>query len=306
MYFCIMETRIPYLIPGDTIALVAPAKAIEAALVDEAKLFFENHGFRVQIGVHCKGEFHYFSGTDWERASDFQSAIEDPEVKAIVCVRGGYGCIRIVDMINWAGMLRFPKWIIGFSDVTVFHQRMQRYQLPSIHATMPLNFQSNSEEALASMLDALQGNTLEYSFPSDLTNKLGRAKGNLIGGNLSILYSLIGTDEQPNYQDCVLFIEDLAEQLYHIDRMFYALAKAGILDRISGLIVGGMTDMKDTATPFGQSLETIVLNHFTLRNIPIAFGFPAGHIDDNRALIFGTDVEFEVSESEVILRIFAK
>lgn len=300
-----METHIPYLIPGDTIAIVAPAKAIDASLVDEAKLFFETAGFRVKIGKHCKGEFHYFSGTDWERASDFQAAIEDPDVKAIICARGGYGCIRIVDLINWAGMLRFPKWIVGFSDVTVFHQRMQRYQLPSIHATMPLNFSSNSDAARSSLLDALCGKSLVYELESLAENKTGCATGTLIGGNLSILYSLLGTDEQPNYKGCVLFVEDLAEQLYHIDRMFYAFAKAGVLDEISGLIVGGMTDLKDTATPFGQSLSEIILNHFALRNIPIAFGFPAGHIDDNRALIFGTEVELDVAEKEVSLRIVA-
>lgn len=290
-----------FLKPGDLISIVAPAKAIEPHLVDQAREFFQSHGFRVRIGKHCKGSHHYFSGTDEERTADFQEAIDDPEVKAIICARGGYGCIRILDRLNWAAMLRDPKWITGFSDVTVLHQRMQRFGLPSIHATMPLNFAENTPEALESMLDALQGTPVPVNIPASPQNKNGKARGVLLGGNFSILYSLLGTDDQPDYTDCILFIEDLAEQLYHIDRMFYALAKAGILDRINGLIVGGMTGMKDTAVPFGQNLEEIVLSHFQYRNIPVVFNFPAGHIEDNRALVFGREIELEAGD-EVFLK----
>ncbi len=296
-----MDTTILPLQKGDLIALVAPAKAIESRLVFYARDFFESNGFRVKIGKHCTGEFNYFSGTDEERRMDFQDAIDDPEVKAIVCARGGYGCIRILDRLNWAGMLRDPKWLAGFSDVTVFHQRMQRYNLQSIHATMPLNFEENSPLALSSLLDALQGKPNDISIASHPHNKNGKARGRLLGGNFSILYSLLGTDDQPDYSNSILFIEDLAEQLYHIDRMFFAFSKAGILDQIQGLIVGGMTDMKDTAVPFGQSLHEIILSHFEIRNIPVAFDFPAGHIPDNRALVFGTEVELEVSDSAVNL-----
>ena len=289
-----------FLKPGDLISIVAPAKAIEAHLVDAAQAFFEQRGFRVQTGKHCRGSYHYFSGTDAERTADFQEAIDNPEVKAIVCARGGYGCIRIVDRLNWAGMLRDPKWILGFSDVTVFHQRMQRFGLPSIHATMPLNFGENTTPALDSMLQAIQGKPHPIRIAGSAANKKGHAKGILLGGNFSILYSLLGTDDQPDYSECILFIEDLAEQLYHIDRMFYAFAKAGILDRIRGLVIGGMTDLKDTAVPFGQTLEEIVHSHFTYRNIPIAFNFPAGHIPDNRALVFGREIELKVDD-EVFL-----
>lgn len=298
-----MDTHIPPLKKGDLVAIVAPAKAIEAELVENARQFFESNGFRVKVGKHCTGTFNYFSGTDDERRMDFQAAIDDPEVKAIICARGGYGCIRILDMLNWAGMLRDPKWLVGFSDVTVFHQRMQRYNLQSIHATMPLNFAENSALALSSMLDALQGNPQQIEIGTNPGNKTGKASGQLIGGNFSILYSLLGTDDQPDYSNTILFIEDLAEQLYHIDRMFFAFAKAGILGQIKGLIVGGMTDMKDTAVPFGQTLEQIVLSHLQFRNIPIAFGFPAGHIPDNRALVFGTEVELEVTDSTVNLTV---
>jgi muramoyltetrapeptide carboxypeptidase len=299
-----MNSEISPLQKGDLIAIVAPAKAIEARLVLDAKAFFETHGYRVVLGEHCLGTHDYFSGTDEQRTSDFQKAIDNPEIKAIVCARGGYGCIRILDRINWAGMLRDPKWIVGFSDATVFHQRMQKFQLKSIHATMPLNFAENTEIAMNTMLDALQGKQTEIQILSHQYNKRGNAVGKLIGGNFSILYSMLGTDDQPEYADTILFIEDLSEQLYHLDRMFYAFAKAGILNRINGLIVGGMTNMKDTGTSIGMSLQQIILSHFEYRKIPIVFDFPAGHIEDNRALIFGTKVELRVDELAVNLSTF--
>ncbi len=299
-----MNTKIPFLQPGDLIAIVAPAKSIDKELVLNAAAFFESKGCQVEIGEHCTGEFNYFSGTDIERTADFQKAIDNPNVKAIICARGGYGSIRILDRLNWAAFLRDPKWIVGFSDITVFHQHVQCMNLPSIHATMPLNFAENTSESLTSMLDALEGRELNVEIPSSTSNKVGKAEGILLGGNLSIIHGLIGTDAQPDYTDGILFIEDLAEQLYHIDRMFYSLAKAGILDKINGLIIGGMTDMKDTLVPFGQTLEEIILVHFAYRKIPIAFNFPAGHIADNRALIFGNKVALNVTSNLVYFRNF--
>jgi muramoyltetrapeptide carboxypeptidase len=278
---------------GDLIYITAPAKAIEKEHVDFAVAFFENAGFRVLVSKNCLGQHHYFSGTDEERLEDLQYGIDHPEVKAIVCARGGYGCVRIVDRIQWASMLREPKWMVGFSDVTVFHQHLQRFNLPSIHGSMVLNFKDNSQVALNTLLMALKGESFSVAATSNF-NKSGSAEGTIVGGNLSIVYSLIGTNNQPDYSDKILFVEDLAEHLYHIDRMFYALNKSGILDKISGLVVGGMTDLEDTATPFGMSVEEIILAHFQYRNIPIAFGFPAGHLNDNRALILGKKVRFNV------------
>jgi muramoyltetrapeptide carboxypeptidase len=232
---------------------------------------------------------------------DLQYGIDHPEVKAIVCARGGYGCVRIVDRIQWASMLREPKWMVGFSDVTVFHQHLQRFNLPSIHGSMVLNFKDNSQVALNTLLMALKGESFSVAATSNF-NKSGSAEGTIVGGNLSIVYSLIGTNNQPDYSDKILFVEDLAEHLYHIDRMFYALKKSGILDKISGLVVGGMTELEDTATPFGMSVEEIILAHFQYRNIPIAFGFPAGHLNDNRALILGKKVRFNVEGTTSELR----
>lgn len=287
---------IPSLQPGDLIYITAPAKSIEIDLIDHAKTLFEERGYRVLLSEHCSGVHHYFSGTDEERLKDLQLGIDHPDVKAIVCARGGYGCVRIVDLIGWAGMIRNPKWLIGFSDVTVFHHRLQRFGLESIHGTMPLNFKQNSPETFETLFSALEGKKYAIECSPHPKNKIGRAEGKLVGGNLSILFSLLGTNDRIDYSDCILFIEDLSEQLYHIDRMFQSLRKAGVLDQIKGLMVGGMTDMKDTAVPYGLSLEEIILDQFSYRNIPICFGFPAGHIDDNRALILGRKVAFTVGE----------
>ena len=286
--------------PGDLIAIVAPAKQIEQEYVTHAQQLLETAGYNVLIGKHCLGNHHYFSGTDKERLSDFQQALDNPAVKAILCARGGYGCIRIVDDIDWSHFVKNPKWIIGFSDVTILHQRIQLLGFPSIHGTMPLNFQENSKEALNTLFEAIEGKNPRITIPSNKYNIQGETTGNLVGGNLSILYGLIGTNDEVNYEGTILFIEDLAEQLYHLDRMFYAFKKAGILNKIKGLIIGGMTDMKDTAIPFGSNLEEIILYHCKELAIPVAFQFPAGHINDNRALLLGKKVKLTV-ENETTL-----
>lgn len=290
-----MNQTIAPLKKGDLIEILAPAKAIEERHVLFARDFLEGKGFRVRISEHCLDQENYFSGSIASRLHDFQKAIDDPDVKAILCARGGYGCVQLVDKLQWANMLRFPKWVIGFSDVTVFHQRMGTLGLKSIHGSMPLNFEKNTPEALETLIDALTGNSYYIETPSTPSNKIGTAEGKLLGGNLSILYSLIGTNDQVDFSGSILFIEDLAEQIYHIDRMFYALSKAGILDKLSGLIVGGMTDLRDTETPFGMRYEDVILSHFEYKNIPICFNFPAGHIDDNRALVMGADVNLSVT-----------
>lgn len=288
--------------PGDTIQIIAPAKAIEKKYIECAKAYLENAGYIIKIGKHCLGNFNYYSGTDQERTQDFQEAIDNEEVKAILCARGGYGSVRILDRIQWANQLRFPKWIIGFSDITVFHQQLQKFEQKSIHATMPLNFDTNSDEALKTLLYALEGKPYKISASVNKFNKNGTIEGELIGGNLSIIYSLIGTDCQPSYKEKILFIEEVGEQLYALDRMLYSLKKSGILDQISGLIVGGMTDIKDTTlVTIGMNIEEIIIQHFEYRKIPICFDFPAGHIDDNRALIFGETAKLEVTSKMTTL-----
>jgi muramoyltetrapeptide carboxypeptidase len=296
-----MNLTIPKLSKGDKIAIVAPAKTIEKERVLYAKAFLEDKGFEVVIGEHCYGVHHYFSGTQQERLHDLQAALDDPEVKTILCARGGYGCVQLVDKIQWASMLRSPKWLIGFSDVTIFHSRLNILGIKSIHGTTPLNFAENTEASLETLLSALQEDQYSISCNHVAANKLGTVNGKLVGGNLSILYSLLGTNDQIDYTDTILFIEDLAEFLYVMDRIFYSFEKAGVFDKIKGLIIGGMTNIKDTTIPFGSTLEEIILSHFEYRKIPVAFGFPAGHISDNRALRFGEMVNLSVTEKQTQL-----
>ena len=292
-----MKHPVEALQKGDLIAIVAPAKGIEKEFVDFAEQKLIDLGFKVIVGKNCLGRHNYFSGTEAERLADFQWALDHEGVKAIVCARGGYGCVQLVDRINWAGQLSHPKWIIGFSDITVFHQRMQKMGIPSIHGTMPLNFKENSLESFETLIQATANQPYSIEWSSSEYDKSGSAQGELVGGNLSILYSLIGTNDQVDFSGKILFIEDLAEQIYAIDRMFYALSKAEILDKISGLVIGGMTKLNDTDIPFGKNYQEVILSHLNYRKIPVAFNIPAGHIDDNRALKLGSEVNLIASDS---------
>ncbi len=287
----------PYLKKGDLIYVTAPAKAIEAEAVFFAKNWLEDQGFSVLISENCLGRHNYFSGTDLARLQDFQFGIDHPDVKAILCARGGYGCVRILDSINWAGLLREPKWICGFSDVTVFHHRLQRLGIASLHSTMPLNFERNSSGALQTLNNALTGAPIIIKSAHSEGNKFGEAVGEIVGGNVSIIYSLLGTPDEFDFKNKILFLEDLGEQWYHLDRMFFALQNRGVLEQINGLILGGFTDMKDTEQTFGMQLKEIVIQHFTYRKIPIVFDFPVGHFEDNRTMILGKSAQLTVSEN---------
>jgi muramoyltetrapeptide carboxypeptidase len=290
--------RPPQLVPGDTIALVSPAKAIEASFIDYATNYFEDKGFKVIIGPGAANTYRYFSGTDTERANDLQWAIDHPDVKAIICNRGGYGAVRLFDLVNWANLLREPKWILGFSDITNFHCLGLKLGIETAHTSMPLNFQENSEESLESLVNVLLGKENQYTWNTHPSNKYGMATGNVVGGNLSILYSLLGTPYSPNYDNTILFIEDVGEQVYHLDRMLLAFKFAGVFDRIAGLIVGGMTDMKDTAAPTQWTPEELILEHTKYHSFPIAFQSPVGHVSDNRAFICGRSATLTATENQ--------
>lgn len=272
---------------GDTIAILAPAKRIEREFVDFAVKVIEEQGFKAIISSHCLGENNYFSGTIEERKKDFQWALDNENVAAILCARGGYGCVQILEGLNWDKFVKHPKWIIGFSDVTVFHQKIAALGLASLHASMPLNFKDNSEESLATLFKSIQGEEINHHWKSSVENKEGVAEGEIIGGNLAVLCGLIGTRHQPNFTDKILFIEEVGEALYAIDRNLYQLKMAGIFDQISGLIVGNISAVKDTHPPYNMNPREVVLSHFTNKNIPVAFDFPGGHCDDNRAIVFG-------------------
>ncbi len=292
-----LSAHIPSLRKGDLIYITAPAKSIDASYVYYAENYLLDQGYRVEIAKQCLGEYHYFSGSEAQRAIDFNNAIHNPEVKAILCARGGYGCIQILDQIDWVTLSENPKWVIGFSDVTVFHHRLQHLGIPSIHGSMPLNFEENSKEALNTLMQAVTGNPYTIHAPAHPSNRIGEVDGIIVGGNLSIVYSLLGTKDKTRFDGGILFIEDLAEQRYHLDRMLHSMVKSDATRGLKGLIVGSFTSMKDTDVPYGKDIEDIILEHFGGLNIPIAFGFPAGHIPDNRAIVFGEMARFSVNES---------
>jgi muramoyltetrapeptide carboxypeptidase len=291
----------PALQIGDIVYLCAPAKAIEENYVLAAEKWLQSIGLRAIRSKHLTSRHHYFSGTELERLADLQEGLDHPEAKAIWCARGGYGCIQIADGLQWAQFIRAPKWVVGFSDICVLHHQIQAIGFQSIHATMALNIDKNSALAKQRLYELLFGQKKSFELATNNANKIGRASGILIGGNLSILFSMLATPERYNFSESILFIEDLAEHLYHIDRMLHALRKSGALDQMKGLVIGGMTDLEDTDVPFGKSIEALILDHFKYRKIPICFDFPAGHIDDNQALLFGTSVELTVNENKSTL-----
>lgn len=286
----------PFLTPGSTVYLTAPAKAIEESTVYAAKEILESWGLNVEIAEHCLGRYHYFSGTDQERLADFQKGLDAPEVAAILCARGGYGCVRLIEQLSWDCFRQRPKWVIGFSDVTLFHQKIQQEKFQSIHGIMPLGFTTGSESALSSLKSALFGKPFALTGPEHPLNQLGECSGVLIGGNMTLVYSQLGTPLCCDFQDKILFLEDVGEHLYKIDRMLYALRLSGAFQKIKGLILGGFTEMEDTDVPFGKTLEELVVEQVGDLNIPVAFGFPAGHIDDNQALVLGKTVKLTVTD----------
>lgn len=281
------------LIKGDWVYLTAPAKAIAEKDVLAAKEWLMNQGFHVEVAKNCLGQHHYFSGTDQERTTDFQEGLDNPKYKAILCARGGYGCARIVEELDWTQFAQHPKWIIGFSDVTVFHHKTLSLGIQSIHSTMAFGIQKNTPFSLTSLSSLLfKGEVTVVSTPHPL-NRLGSARGRLIGGNLTIVYSLLATQLKLDFRDNILFIEEVGEHVYKIDRMLQTLEMNGVFDQISGLVVGGITEPEDTTPPFGKDIETLICERVKHRDIPVCFGFPAGHGEENHAMCLGSNVVFE-------------
>lgn len=291
--------RPPSLEQGDIIRIISTARKISLEELTPAVDVLTKWGFTVQLGSNLFKEHHQFAGTTDQRATDLQEAIDDPKVKCILCARGGYGTVKIIDRINFTSLLNTPKWIVGFSDVTVLHSHLHHLGIESLHATMPILFnQDGGERALESLQECLSGRLKSYSFESHSLNKLGEATGELVGGNLSILNSLIGTNSDINTEGKILFLEDLDEYIYHIDRMMSHLERAGKLNGLSGLVIGGMSDMNDNTIPYGQSALEIIHDTVKPYNFPVSFNLPAGHIPDNRTLILGRVVTLSVGTSE--------
>ncbi|HDP74979.1 MAG TPA: LD-carboxypeptidase [Bacteroidales bacterium] len=289
----------PYLQPGDTIGIVAPARSITREELQPAIRFLTSQGFLVKTAPHLYSKHYHFAGTDGERAQDLMEMIENPQVKAILCARGGYGTIRILDLLNLRKLQQNPKWIIGYSDITALHSLISGwFGIETLHATMPINFPDSVQgnQSTMALISALKGETLHYELKHHPLNLPGHATGVLIGGNLSVLSSLSGTTSDMSYSGRILFIEDVDEYLYHIDRMIMQLKRSGKLKSIAGLIVGHFSDMKDNAEPFGSDAYEIIYSAVKEHRIPVCFGFPAGHDEPNLPLIIGRIVELKVSD----------
>ena len=302
MYFGCMNQP-PFLQHGDKIAFAATARKVSPAEMQPAVDVFTSWGLQVVTHEQLYMGQNQLAGTDEHRAAYFQQLLNDHSIRAIIIARGGYGSVRMVDRINWAGFAENPKWLIGYSDVTVLHGQIHQLTgIPTIHATMPINFpgQLNEGEAISTLKTLLFGGKSGYTIKSHPFNKNGKAKGVMIGGNLSVLYSMIGSVSFPDMDGKILFLEDLDEYLYHIDRMMMGLKRAGVLSNLAGLVVGAMSDMRDNTIPFGKTAEEIIADLVSEYNYPVCYGFPAGHITDNRALKFGVNYTMEVGEKVYI------
>jgi muramoyltetrapeptide carboxypeptidase len=283
----------PYLKDGDEVALVAPARWMAEQHLATAEDWLRSVGLVPVRAPHVLGVWNQFSGSDAVRAADLDWALRRASVRAIWCVRGGYGSARTVDLVDWNLLREDPKWIAGYSDPTVLLAAAWGAGVASIHGTMPVNVAGNSTESLRTLHavwrgEASTGWKIAAPGPADweeLGWRAGTARGPLVGGNLSVLFSLLGSKTFPNLKGCLLFIEDLDEYVYHVDRMLVGLKRSGALQGVVGVVVGGMTDLHDNAVPFGRSVGSLVLEHFP--DIPVASGFPMGHLADNQAFEYG-------------------
>ena len=246
-------------------------------------------------------EDNQFAGTVSQRTQDLQNMINCHDVKAIFFARGGYGTVQIIDNLNFSQLSKFPKWLVGYSDITVIHSHLNNLGFITLHASMPINFVSNKKTALDSIYNVLFNSKNNIQLKPHYLNKLGVINGKIIGGNLSIIYSLIGSKSETDTQNKILFLEDVDEYLYHIDRMMISLKRSGKLENIKGLIVGGMTNMHDNKVRYGRNAEQIIRDYIIPYNIPTCFGFPAGHIKDNRCIKFGVKSVLDVNKSDVSL-----
>lgn len=296
----------PYLKTGDKVGIVATARKISLSEVDPAIRVFESWGLEVVQGQHLFDEANQQAGTDKDRAADLQQMLDDPEIKAIFCARGGYGTVRIIDLLDFNAFQKKPKWVVGYSDITVLHSHIHtHFSIETLHATMPLNFPEDGSENASTLglKKCLFGETPEYKLTTRLGSRPGHAQGVVVGGNLSILYSLRGTPDDINTEGKILFIEDLDEYLYHVDRMIMNLKRGGMLDKLAGLVVGGMTQMRDNTVPFGKTAEEIISSAVAEYSYPVIFGFPAGHLPDNQPLILGREATLNVgAEAELLFK----
>jgi len=281
---------------GDKIGIISTARKINSEELKYSVELIEKWGLVPVLGQNIYNSDCQYAGNDKERIEDVQQMLNNSEIKAILCARGGYGSVRIIDHIDFTIFAEKPKWIAGFSDVTVIHSHLHNLNIPTLHSTMPISFKSNTSASVESLKKALFGENTDINCNSHPLNRNGVGNGQIIGGNLSILYSLIGTPSDINTYGKILFIEDLDEYLYHIDRMMMSLKRSGKLAFLKGLIVGSMAKMNDNNIPFGKTAEQIILDAVSDYDYPVCFNFPAGHIDNNLALKLGENICLEVGE----------
>ncbi|WP_231458500.1 LD-carboxypeptidase [Pedobacter sp. Leaf132] len=289
----------PYLKKGDKIAIVCPAKKLPKP-IDYAIALLERWGLEVVIGKSVYAESHQFAGTDELRAADIQQFLDDKEIKAIIAGRGGYGSIRIIDELDFSTFEKSPKWIIGFSDITVLLSHIfAQYETQSMHAQMPYTFEEATPESLLSLRKAIFGETQSYEYESSFQNRSGASTGVLIGGNLTLLCFLEGSASEIDYDGKILFIEDVGEQEYSIDRMLRMLKRAGKLAKLKGLIIGAFNEISEEKIPFGQTADEVIWDIVKDYDYPVCFNFPSGHIDNNLTMIVGAKVKLDVENNKV-------
>jgi muramoyltetrapeptide carboxypeptidase len=289
-----------YLKKGDTILIIATARARDKNAIQPAIDQLKNWGLKVITGKNIFKKHHQFAGTDAARAQDLQWAIDHKTAKAVLIAGGGYGTLRIIDKIDFKPLIKNPKWFIGYSDTAVIHNRLTNLKIAAIHGTMAFQFSKN-KEATNSIKNLLFGQKIKYKIPVNKLNRQGKAEAKVVGGNLSLLYALSGSVDDIFTKNKILFIEDLDEQLYHIDRMMLQLKRSNKLKDLAGLIVGGMSEMKDNTVPYGKTAEEIIYDAVKEYDYPVCFNFPAGHIDKNMAIYLGKKARFSVSSTTVTL-----
>lgn len=289
---------------GSKVAIAAPARKMSREQMQCAIDWLMEKGFTPVYDDRLFAEYHIFAGDDDFRAAVLQEYLDDENIEAIWLSKGGYGSIRIIDKLDFTKFLQHPKWIIGFSDTTVFHGKLSRLGCPSLHACMPFCFDMKTLEAKQSLFDVLTGKPLHYEFSAHPLNRLGKIEGEIVGGNLSVLYGMIGSNSFPETDGKILFIEDVDEYIYHIDRMMHGLKRAGKLEHLKGLVVGGLTKIHDNEEPFGMSVEEVIAEAVSDHDYPVCFGFPAGHFDNNCAVVLCKDISVEVTEKKTITKQF--
>ena len=299
----LLKIQPEFLKPGDEVAIISPSFVIDEKSIHYAVEFLEKWGLKVRVGKNTLKQNGPFAGNDEERLSDLQEMTNDNGIKAVFCSRGGYGISRIISKVDFSVLKESPKWYIGFSDITVLHIWLNEVcEIISVHGEMPLNF-SNTErtkDTFKSLKQALFGILPPYEWEGSFF-KAAKVTGELTGGNLSLIYSLLGTEADPSTKGKILFIEDVGEYYYHIDRMITSLKLAGKLEGLSALIVGGMNDLEEASIPWGKDVTETIHDITSEYNYPLLFNFPAGHVDDNRAFYIGKQAEINVRGNKATL-----